>query len=142
MRFGRAPHRMDSRPSKQDTRSRNGDSPAAELSNAMVALHREHFGRGPAAARAYINDGMALCVLTDVYTRVERTLIEADRLDDVRRTRLLHQQTLEDQYKASAEVVLGRRVLAFMSAVNAEPDVAIEIFVLGEALTGETPIPL
>jgi uncharacterized protein YbcI len=130
---------MNSRPAKQDIRSPNGDSPAAELSNAMVALHREHFGRGPAAARAYVNDGMALCVLTDVYTRVERTLIEADRLDDVRRTRLLHQQTMEEQYKARAEAVLGRRVLAFMSAVNTEPDVAIEVFVLGDALTSEAP---
>jgi len=68
----------------------------------MVALHREHFGRGPAAARTFIADGMAICVLTDIYTRVERTLIDAGRLDHVRQTRLLHQQTLEAKYRESA----------------------------------------
>jgi uncharacterized protein YbcI len=119
---------------EQEAPERRGDSPLVELSNAMVALHREHFGRGPAAARSFIVEGMAICVLTDVYTRVERTLIEAGRLDHVRETRLLHQRTQEHKYIEVAESVLGRRVISFLSAVNAEPDIAVEIFLLGERL--------
>lgn len=106
-------------------------SPLARLSNEMVALHREHFGRGPAAARSFIAEGMAVCMLTDVYTRVERTLIEAGRFDHVRQTRLLHHETLAESYKSTAEVVLGRRVVSFTTAVDVEPDVIIEIFLLG-----------
>lgn len=113
---------------------RETGSPLVELSNAMVALHRENFGRGPAAARAFVNEDVAVCLLTDIYTKVERTLIGAGRLEHVRATRLLHQQTLEDSYKAATEAALGRTVIVYMSAVSAEPDVAVEVFLLGERL--------
>jgi len=119
---------------KEEAPERRASSPLVALSNAMVAQHREHFGRGPAAARAFTADGLAVCVLTDVYTRVEQTLIEAGRLDHVRATRLLHHQTMEKEYMAAAEVALGRRVIALMSAMHAEPDVAVEVFLLGEPL--------
>lgn len=118
----------------ENTPERHATSPLVEFSNAMVALHREHFGRGPAAARAFIADGLAICVLTDVYTKVEQTLIAAGRFDHVRETRMLHQQTQEEIYKAAAEAVLGRQVIAFMSTMHAEPDAAIEVFLLGERL--------
>jgi len=109
-------------------------SPLVELSNAMVALHRQHFGRGPAAARVFINDGIAICVLTDIYSRAEQTLIEAGHLDHVRKTRQLHQQSVAGEYRVAGEAVLGRAVVAFMSSVHSEPDVAIDIFLLGDRL--------
>jgi uncharacterized protein YbcI len=120
----------------EEAPERKASSPLVELSNAMVALHRRHFGRGPAAARAFVNEGLAICILTDVYTRVEQTLIEAGRLEHVRETRQLHHQTLEESYRGAAEAALGRTVIAAISAVNAEPDVAVEVFLLGEALNG------
>lgn len=118
----------------EEVSQRRASSPLVDFSNAMVALHREHFGRGPAAARAHIADGFAICVLTDVYTKVEQTLIEAGRLDHVRDTRLLHQESLEEEYKSAAEEALGRRVIAFVSATHAEPDVEIEVYLLGEPI--------
>ena len=118
----------------EEVSQRRASSPLVEFSNTMVALHREHFGRGPAAARAYIADGFAICVLTDVYTKVEQTLIEAGRLDHVRDTRLLHQESLEEEYKRAAEEALGRRVIAFVSATHAEPDVEIEVYLLGDPI--------
>lgn len=108
-----------------------GGRALAEISNAMVALHRENFGRGPGAARSFRDEGMVVCVLSDVYTAAERTLIGAGQAEHVRRTRTLHQEALEDQYRASVERILGRPVTAFLSAVHVEPDVAIEVFLLG-----------
>jgi uncharacterized protein YbcI len=117
----------------EETREHRQDSsPLATLSNAVVALHREHFGRGPAAARAFVVDGMAICVMSDIYSRVERTLIEAGRFDHVRQTRLLHHETLEASYAGAAEAALGRRVMVVISALATEPDVAVELFLLGE----------
>lgn len=110
----------------------NAGQTLAELSNAMVALHREHFGRGPGAAKSFVNDGMVVCVLSDVYTAVERTLIEAGQAEHVRRTRTVHQEALEDEYKARVEAIVGRRVEAFLSVVNVDPDVAVEVFLLGD----------
>jgi uncharacterized protein YbcI len=107
-----------------------------ELSNAMVALHRDCFGRGPGAARSFVNEDMAVCVLTDIYTPVERALIEAGQADHVRRTRSLYRDVVEGKHRLRAEQVLERPVTAFLSVVNVNPDVAIQVFLLGEANSG------
>ncbi len=111
----------------------HGGRQLAELSNAMVALHREHFGRGPGAAKSFADDEMAACLLSDVFTTAERVLIDAGHGEHVRRTRALHQEALEGEYKASAERIFGRRVTAFLSVVHVDPDVAMEIFLLGDS---------
>lgn len=103
-----------------------------ELSKAMVALHRDHFGRGPGAAKSFANGEVVVCVLSDVYTAAERTLIAAGQAEHVRGTRALHQEALEGEYRASAERALGRPVIAFLSVVHVDPDVAVEVFLLGE----------
>jgi len=110
-----------------------GGHALAELSNAMVALHREYFGRGPGAAKSFLTDEMAVCMLTDIYTPVERTLIRAGQAEHVRRTRSLHQDALESEYKASVEAIVGRPVQAFLSVVHINPDIAVEIFLFGES---------
>ena len=107
-----------------------GGALLTEISNAMVALHREHFGRGPAAAKALIVEDTVICTLSDVYTQVEKTLVRAGRREHVRETRVLHQYALEEEYKKPVERLTGRRVEAFISAVNFDPDVAVEIFLL------------
>ena len=109
-----------------------GGNALVELSNAMVALHREHFGRGPGAARSYVTEEMVISVLSDIYTAVEHTLIKAGQAEHVRRTRALHQEALKDEYKASVERITGRPVAAFLSVVHVDPDVAIEVFLLDE----------
>lgn len=109
-----------------------------ELSNAMVALHREHFGRGPGAAKSFVADEMVICVLSDIYTAVERTLIRAGQSEHVRQTRALHQEALRDAYKVSVEAIVARPVAAFLSVVHVDPDVAIEVFLLGEREESES----
>jgi uncharacterized protein YbcI len=99
-----------------------------ELSNAMVALHREHHGRGAGAARSFIFDDMAVCILSDVYTPVEKTLVRAGKTEHVRSTRLLHQLALEKEYTEPVERLTGRTVRAFMSTVHFDPDLAVEMF--------------
>lgn len=102
-----------------------------EISNAAVALHREHFGRGPGAAKTHVSDNLVVCVLTDVFTPVERTLIEAGQESRVRETRAAHRAATDAIYKARMEAVLGQRVEAHLSSVNVDPDVAVDVFVLG-----------
>jgi uncharacterized protein YbcI len=106
-----------------------------ELSNSMVALHREYFGRGPGAAKSFLTDEMVVCVLTDIYTAVERTLIAAGQEEHVRSTRLLHQEALGDEYKATVERIIGRPIDAFLSVVHIDPDIAVDVFMLGKLPT-------
>lgn len=106
----------------------DGGALAGEVASALVHLHREHFGRGPANARAYIGDDILVCVLSDVYTQVERTLLDLGKTDLVRETRLIYQRAVETQYVEIVERVTGRRVTAFASTVTFNPDQAIELF--------------
>jgi uncharacterized protein YbcI len=101
-----------------------------EISNTAVALHREHFGRGPGAAKTHVIENLVVCVLTDVFTPVERTLIEAGHEARVRETRAVHRTATEDVYKSRMEAVLGQPIEAHLSSVNIDPDVAIDVFVL------------
>jgi uncharacterized protein YbcI len=112
--------------------NRKGGEALAELSNAMAALHREHFGRGPGAARSFLTDGLAVCVLSDIYTPVERTLISTGQFDHVRETRTLHQLALQEEYKSQARSITGYPVEAFLSMVHIDPDLAVAMFLLGD----------
>ena len=115
---------------------RTGGRLLTDLSNALVALHRKHYGRGPGAAKSFIADDLVVCVLSDVFTTVERTLVEAGKTDHVREARQLHQLALADQYEAAVENATGRKVIAFVSSVHFDPDLAFEVFVLAP-LAGE-----
>jgi uncharacterized protein YbcI len=103
-----------------------------EISNTAVALHREHFGRGPGAAKTHLSDNLVVCVLTDVFTPLERTLIDAGQAARVRETRAIHHSATEEIYKSRMEAVLGRPVEAHLSTIHFDPDVAVDIFVLGD----------
>jgi uncharacterized protein YbcI len=107
-----------------------------EISNTAVALHREHFGRGPGAAKSHVSDNLVVCVLTDVFTPVERTLIDAGEEERVRETRAVHRAATDAIYKSRMEAVLGRQVEAHLSSVNVDPDVAVDVFVLGPEADG------
>jgi uncharacterized protein YbcI len=111
-----------------------------EISNAAVALHREHFGRGPGAAKTHVSDNLVVCVLTDVFTPLEKTLIDAGQEERVRETRAIHRAATEDVYKLRMEAVLGREVEAHMSSIHVDPDIAVDIFVL--AIEGDPLVTL
>ena len=110
---------------------RSATRPAlTEISNTAVALHREHFGRGPGAAKTHVSDNLVVCILSDVFTPVERTLIDAGQESRVRETRAAHRSATEDVYKERMEAVLGRSIEAHLSSIHVDPDVAVDVFVL------------
>lgn len=102
-----------------------------EISNTAATLHREHFGRGPGAVKSYAADGIVVCVLSDPFTPAEKTLIEADRGDQVRATRAIHQVAVEATYAEAMAAVVGRPITAHLGAIHIDPDLAIETFTLG-----------
>jgi len=61
---------------------------------------------------------------------VERTLIEAGRHELVKSTRQDFQMAMREPFTAAVEEATGRKVIAFMSQVHFDPDMAAEIFVL------------
>ena len=102
----------------------------AALSNALVALMKEHYGKGPTAAKSYLNDEYVFTVLEGGLTRNEQTLLEAGEQRLVREYRLRFQEAVSKTITTAIEEVTGRSVLAYHSQIVFEPDQMFEIFVL------------
>jgi uncharacterized protein YbcI len=100
------------------------------IANAITKLHRQYYGRGAASARTVMGRDHVVVFLEDIYTTLERTLIDDGKFDSVRRTRQDFQMTLEEAFTTAVESITGRKVIAFMSEVHLAPDIAAEIFVL------------
>ena len=101
-----------------------------ELSNAIVALFKEFFGRGPADCRTYLEPDLVVVVMTGGYHAAEQTLFEAGRWHEVRSARMSWQDTMEGRFIETIERLTQRRVKAFMSANHQSPDVTVELFLL------------
>jgi uncharacterized protein YbcI len=102
----------------------------AGISNGMVRLFRENFGRGPTAAKTYALDDVVVCVLRDSLSPAEKTLFERGRADAVREVRSAFQDAVADQFKAVVQELTGRQVVAFMNQAHVNPDLVIEVFFL------------
>jgi uncharacterized protein YbcI len=114
---------------------------AASISNAIVGLHREYYGRGAKRARTVMGADYIICFLEEIYTPVERTLIDAGRFDAVRETRSAFQDTMRERFVNAVEELGGRKVVGFLSQVHVDPDLAVETFILEASNDGATPRP-
>jgi uncharacterized protein YbcI len=105
----------------------------AEITNGIVRLFSEFYGRGPTRAKSYyLEDGYVITVLRDTMTTVERTLAETGNADLVRSVRLTFQEAMAASFKGVVEQALGRPVAAYHSQILVEADVGIEFFLLAD----------
>jgi uncharacterized protein YbcI len=108
----------------------------AEITNRIVALMREHYGRGPIKAKTYVLDNLIVCVLSDGFTAIERTMVEGGEPNRVLDMRRDFQRMMKERYSAMIEQLTGRRVLAFLSQAHIEPDLTIEMFLMDGPVPG------
>ena len=102
----------------------------AEISTALVALHKRYYGKGPMRAKTFLVDNTVLCLLEGGFTIVERTLIDIGRDEVVRDLRHNFQLAMQQQFTEVVESRLDRRVVAYLSQVHTDPDIAVELFLL------------
>ena len=103
---------------------------ALAIGNEITRLHREHYGRGASTTRTIFQRDYVAAFLEDIYTPVERTLIDDGQQEGVKQTRQLFQMAMRERFSEAVEEITGRKVAAFMSQVHFDPDMAVEIFVL------------
>ena len=103
---------------------------AAAVSNAILRIHSEYYGRGASRARTVMGADYVICFLEDIYTPVEKTLIAAGRFAAVRETHTAFQDTMQDNFSEAVEELVGRKVIGFLSQVHVDPDLAVETFIL------------
>jgi uncharacterized protein YbcI len=101
-----------------------------EISNAIVRLYKECYGKGPTKAKTYQHADVVTCVLRGGLTKAEQTLIAAGHENAVVSQRHRLQQAVRDRFTAAVEELTGRRVVGFMSGTQATPEMSCEVFVL------------
>jgi uncharacterized protein YbcI len=110
----------------------------AGVSNAMVALHKEQFGRGPISARSHFAGPNALvCVLEEALLPAERKLVEMGDHQRVRETRLAFQVATSEAFVGAVEQIVGRKVRAFASAMDVVQNVVFENFAFEPDVTSD-----
>ena len=109
------------------------------VSNALVALHKEQFGRGPTKARSHFAGPDALvCVMEHVLLPAERKLVALGEQTSVRETRSAFQVATATEFIATVEQIVYRKVRAFASAVDPDANTVFENFHF-EALQPDDP---
>jgi uncharacterized protein YbcI len=102
-----------------------------EITNAMVRLYKELFGRGPTKARTnYAGPDTLVATIENSLTGAERTMIDLGEAQRVRETRMFFQHASESDFRGTIEEITGRRVWAFVSGVDTDKDVSSEVFYL------------
>ena len=80
------------------------------ISDGMVALLKEFYGRGPTRAKSYYEDDLVVCLLRGGFTRVEQTLLEGGRGSSVIQQRMDFQELMRQRFEAVIEAATGRTV--------------------------------
>ena len=119
-----------STPTRSAPRPQMDGAMRSAISQAIVRIHAEHYGKGATQAKTYAWDDLVVTILRDVLTTAERTLIEVDKAETVRSVRTTFQFTMEATFRAAIERLTGRRVLSFMSQVDPQNGLGVEVFVL------------
>jgi uncharacterized protein YbcI len=102
----------------------------ADVSNAVVRIHKRFYGKGPVKARAHLSQDVLTVILEGGFTRGEQTLQDHGHAQEVVRSRLAMQQSIESEFRIAVESILYRSVRSFMSANDPSNALQAEVFVL------------
>jgi uncharacterized protein YbcI len=105
------------------------------ISNEMVRVYKDQFGRGPTRSRtSWAGPDVVVVVLEDTLTRAERNLVRLGEHQRLRDLRMLFQYAEVFEFCEPVERLTGRKVRAFISGIDTHADgLATEIFVLHPA---------
>src|ERR1700691_6085118 len=98
---------------EQEQSQSHGDVLTA-ISDGMVALLKEFYGRGPTRTKSYYADDLVVCVLRGGFSRVEQTLLEGGRSSAVIAQRMQFQELMRSGFEEGIESGTGRRVVGFV----------------------------
>jgi uncharacterized protein YbcI len=109
----------------------------AAISTSIVAILREHYGRGPMKAKTYALDDIIVVVMRGSgFTALEQTIMDSGDPGRIVELREDFQRMMATRYKDTIEQLTGRKVVAFLSQAHVEPDITMEVFFIDKPLEG------
>jgi uncharacterized protein YbcI len=109
------------------------------LSQRIVQVYKEHYGRGPANARVHMTGDVVVCVLDGVLTNADRTLRDAGERRLLAEHRDAFRRAAGGRLVAAVEALTGRSVVSFMSGVDLDAESSSEVFVLQPSVIAPAP---
>jgi uncharacterized protein YbcI len=101
------------------------------MSNAMVRIYKEQFGRGPTRTRTnFAGPDVLITTLEDSLTPAERNMVAMGEHQRLRDIRMFFQYATEAKFCETVEQITGRKVRAFVSGIDTRRDVSSEVFYL------------
>src|SRR3954452_13020289 len=101
------------------------------ISNEMVRVYKEQFGRGPTKTRTqWAGPDIIVVTLEQTFTPAERKLRALGEHGRLRDLRMLFQYAEVAAFCEPVERLTGRTVQSFISGIDTEADLASEMFVL------------
>jgi uncharacterized protein YbcI len=108
-----------------------GNRSMAILSNEMVRIYKEQFGRGPTKVRShYAGPDTVVCLLENTFTPAEKNLQGMGEHQRLREMRMFFQYASAGDFTEAVKSATGRRVRSFISGIDTNTDIACELFVL------------
>jgi uncharacterized protein YbcI len=109
----------------------------AAISNRMVGMLHDYYGRGPSNAKTYVLDDMIIVVLRGCgFIPLEQTIMDSGEPERVLAMRKDFQRLMAGRFQRVIEELTGRAVVAFVSRGHFEPDITMEIFFIDGPLRG------
>jgi uncharacterized protein YbcI len=110
----------------------SGGELLAAISNAVVGILSDCYGRGPTKAKTYMADDYVLTVLEDLLTPMEQTLVASGREALVRELRVTLQTApgVSKRFTKEISALVGRQVVAHQTQLTFHPTFGFELFVL------------
>ena len=108
-----------------------GNRALAALSNEIVRIYKEQFGRGPTKVRShYAGPDTLVCLLENTFTPAEKSLQGMGEHQRLREMRMFFQYASAGDFTEAVRSATGRYVRSFISGIDTNTDVACELFVL------------
>jgi uncharacterized protein YbcI len=99
-----------------------------EISNALVALHKDQFGRGPRRAHSYFaGRDILVTVFEDALLPAEKALMDMGEPLRVIEARAFFQESTRDRFIETIERIVRRNITSFHSTCDPRTAVVIEI---------------
>ena len=115
----------------------SGGSLLAAISTRIVAILREHYGRGPMKAKTYALDDIIVVVMRGSgFTPLEQTIMDSGEPHRVVAMREDFQRLVAQRYRQTIQDLTGRNVVAFLSQAHVDPDITVEMFFMDGPLPG------
>jgi len=106
-----------------------GSTALHAVSNAMVTLHKEQFGRGPTSSRTnFAGPDALMCVLREALLPAELKMVKMGDHQRVRESRTAFQAATASDFVERVEEIVSRKVIGFASGIDPNANIVFECF--------------